>query len=45
MEKSTKKEYIAVSTSDVEEAALPPYEETNPADKSQKRKVHSHSLF
>lgn len=38
MEKSTKKEYVAVPTNDVEEAALPAYEETNPAAKSQKRK-------
>lgn len=39
MEKSNKKEYIAVPTSDIEEAALPAYEETNPAEKSQKRKA------
>ncbi|KAG2231417.1 hypothetical protein INT48_003655 [Thamnidium elegans] len=38
MEKSNKKEYVAVPTSDVEEAALPAYEETNPAEKSQKRR-------
>jgi hypothetical protein len=38
MEKSTKQEYVAVPTTDVEEATLPPYQEENPADKSIKRK-------
>lgn len=47
MEKSSKKEYIAVPTSDVEAAALPAYEETDPTTtpKSQKRNSHSHSFF
>lgn len=40
MEKSSerKQKYIAVPTSDVEEAQLPAYEEENPVDKSQRRK-------
>ncbi|GAA5801586.1 hypothetical protein EDC94DRAFT_675952 [Helicostylum pulchrum] len=38
MEESNKKEYIAVPTNDVENAALPAYEETNPAEKSQKHR-------
>lgn len=39
MEKSTKQEYVAVPTTDIEEAALPAYEAENPADKCNKRKV------
>lgn len=45
MEESNKKEYIAVPTNDVENAALPAYEETNPAEKSQKRKAFHFPLF
>lgn len=40
MEKTQKKDYVAVPTSDVEEATLPAYEETNPAEQpQQKRKI------